>query len=187
MLKSFSVVVLLLLAAAPLAVRAQPAPAADVQLVLERFVGAPGPEGLAAAAALLASDVLVYDEGLDGQPVRLRGKDSVRRFLEARAAALEAARSSLSDVVVRTTLDSAWIAATLSHEVSFDGQSESWKQLATFYLRKEGEDWKVAGWHASAAELPEMPYEGGEDELPPPSQPAPGGGPRPAATPPSRP
>jgi ketosteroid isomerase-like protein len=151
-----------------LVVPARMASAAEAQseatALLERFVAAHSSR-LDEALALLADDALVYDESLEGQPVRLEGKEALRKHLEARLQALPMSNSQLGDLRVRTAQDSAWVGATWNHQLSYGETSDSWKQLVTFYLRRDAAGWKIAGWHASPAEAPEMPFEGDPDEL----------------------
>lgn len=167
MLKQALAAVLAILVCGAVPAGAEP-PAEEARVALERFVAIDVSAQLEGAMAALSDDAFVFDEGLDGQPVRLSGKPAIQKYLQSRSQALALAKSRLNDLLVRADADSAWISATWDHEIGSGDEASTWKQLATFYLRKEAAGWKIAGWHASAAEVPEEPYEGNPEELAPP-------------------
>src|SRR5262245_19294516 len=90
---------------------------AEARGALESFVGLQGSGKITEALEKLSADVMVYDEGLDGQPVRLDGKEAVRQYLQNRGTQLPLSKSQLENVAVRSTADSAWIVATWTHTV----------------------------------------------------------------------
>lgn len=145
----------------------------EARAALDSFVSLQGSGKVAEALEKLSADVVVYDEGLDGQPVRLEGKEQVRAYLQNRGAQLPLSKSLLENVTVRSTSDSAWIVAAWTHTVGTGDEAADWNQLVTFYLRKDGGNWSIAGWHASAAAVPEEPFEGGPEDMPTPSIPRP--------------
>lgn len=140
----------------------------EARSAIDHFVTVASPKSIPAMLEMLTDDIYAFDQGQDGLPIRLEGKEAIRHYLEQVARSVDMYEGTLTDVHVSATGDSAWIAATWNQKITSAGQTTQWKQLGSFFLRKDATGaWKVAGWHGSNSEQP------GAAPPPPPSKPAP--------------
>jgi ketosteroid isomerase-like protein len=130
----------------------------EARQAIDKFIAAASPKSIPALLETVTDDVYAFDQGLDGKPIRLDGKDAVRRYLEQVARSVDGYEATLSDVHVSATGEAAWIAATWNQKITAGGQTIEWRQLGSFFLRKDATGlWRVAGWHGSNSEQPTTP------------------------------
>ena len=140
----------LLIAAAlagTLASAAVAAPNSDAAAVVDAFHSALAKGDARAAAALLADDSLIFEEG----GVERSKAEYVTKHLPADAAFSKAVRSSVTRRTSNRAGNLAWIASEGRTTGTFRGKAVDQVTTETMLVRLSGNDWKIVHIHWSSA------------------------------------